>query len=109
LYKEPLVVIYEGFDGNQIADDIRAYIKDKKLSPDTEIVYAQIIGSYDKKSESAAQAIVRAQQFSTKLDTSNIALLHHASTTFSSTTSVPPNSVVVKFTFATNIGVKETP
>lgn len=109
LYKDPMVVIYEGFDGEQIATDIRAFIKDKKLSPDAEIVYAQIVGSYNKSTETAADAIVRAQQFSTKMDTSNIALLHHASTTFSSTTSVPANRVVVRFTFATNVGVKETP
>jgi hypothetical protein len=109
IYKVPMVVTYEGFNGDQIAKDIRAYISDKHLSVDAEIVYAQIIGSYDKATESAADAIIRAQQFSSKMDTSNIALLHHASTTFSSTTSVPANRVVVKFTFATNVGVKEIP
>lgn len=109
IYEEPMVVVYEGFNGDQIATDIRAFIKEKRLSADAEIVYAQIVGSYNKSSETAADAIVRAQQFSSKMDTSNIELLHHASTTFSSTTSVPANRVVVKFTFATNVGVKQTP
>jgi len=88
LYEKPMIVVYEGFNGNH---------------------YAQIVGSYNKSSETAADAIVRAQQFSTKMDTSNIDILLNASTTLSSTTSVPSNRVVVKFTFATNVGVKESP
>ena len=109
IYKKPMVVVYEGFNGKQIANDIRAFIRDNRLSESTEIVYAQIVGSYNKNLESPSDAIYRAQQFSTKMDDSNIALLHHASTTFSSTTSVPANRVVVKFTFADNVGVKQTP
>jgi len=109
LYEKPMVVVYEGFNGNQIATDIRAFISDNGLSPDAEIVYAQIVGSYDKSTETAAEAIVRAQQFSSKMDMSNIDLLNKASTTFSSTTSIAANRVVVKFTFATNVGVKSTP
>jgi hypothetical protein len=109
LYEKPMIVVYEGFNGNQIATDIRAFIADNNLSADSEIVYAQIVGSYNKTSETAADAIVRAQQFSTKMDTSNIDILLNASTTLSSTTSVPSNRVVVKFTFATNVGVKESP
>ena len=104
-----MVVTYEGFNGDLIAADIRAFIADNKLPPDTEIIYAQIVGSYNKNLESPGEAIIRAQQFSTRMDTSNLTLLHHASTTFSSTTSIPTNRVVVKFTFASNIGVKETP
>jgi hypothetical protein len=109
IYKEPLVVVYEGFDSQQIANDIRAFIADKKLSPDAEIIYAQIIGSYNKNLETPADAIFRAQQFSSKLDMSNFDFLSKASTTLSSTTSVPPNRVVVKFTFAANIGVQKRP
>jgi hypothetical protein len=109
IYKKPMVVVYQGFNGDQIASDIRAFIADNKLSADSEIVYAQIVGAYNKNTETPADAILRAQQFSTKMDDSNITLLHHASTTFSSTASIAPDRVVVKFTFASNIGVKETP
>lgn len=109
IYKEPMVVVYEGFDGQQIANDIRAFISDKQLDPSAEIIYAQIIGSYNKNLESPADAINRAQQFSSKLDMSNFDFLNKASTTLSSTTSVAPNRVVVKFTFAANIGVQKRP
>ena len=109
IYKKPMIVTYEGFNGDLIAADIRAFILDNNLPPDTEIVYAQIVGSYNKNVESPSEAILRAQQFSTKMDMSNLTLLHHASTTFSSTTSVPANRIVVKFTFASNVGVKDIP
>jgi hypothetical protein len=109
IYKEPMVAVYEGFDSQRIANDIRAFIADKRLSPDAEIIYAQIIGAYNKNLESPADAIYRAQQFSSKMDVSNIGFLNNASTTLSSTTSVAPNRVVVKFTFAANIGVQKRP
>ena len=109
IFKKPMVVTYEGFNGDLIAADIRAFIADNRLPLDTEIVYAQIIGSYIKNIESPGEAIIRAQQFSTKMDMSNLTLLNKASTTFSSTTSIPANRIVVKFTFASNVGVKSTP
>ena len=109
IYKEPLVVVYEGFDGQQIANDIKRFIADKGYVPESEIIYAQIIGSYNKSLESPADAIFRAQEFSSKLDMSNFDFLKNASTTLSSTTSVPPNRVVVKFTFAANLGVQKRP
>ena len=109
IYKKPMIATYEGFNGDLIAADIRAFILDNNLPPDTEIVYAQIVGSYNKNLESSSEAIFRAQQFNTKLDLSNTDLFYNASTTFSSTTSIPANRVVVKFTFASNIGVKGIP
>ena len=109
IYKKPMIVTYEGFNGQLIEADIQAFILDNNLPPDTEIVYAQIVGSYNKNIESASEAIIRAQQFSTKMDMSNIKLLSKASTTFSSTTSIPANRIVVKFTFASNVGVKDIP
>lgn len=109
IYKKPMIATYEGFNENLVAADVRAFILDNNLPADTEIVYAQIVGSYNKNIESSSEAIFRAQQFSTKMDLSNTTLLYNASTTFSSTTSIPVNRVVVKFTFASNIGVKGIP
>ena len=109
IYKKPLVVVYEGFNADQIKRDVNAFIKSEKLSPDAEIIYAQIVGSYDSKTETPADAITRAQIFSQKLDNSNDGLAKNASTTLSSTSSIAVNRVAVKFTFATNVGVKSNP
>lgn len=106
IYQKPMVVVYEGFNAEQIDQDVKAFLNAEKLSPDSKIIYAQIVGPYDEKSETAADAIVRAQNFSRKLDSLRSDLLGNASTTLSSTTSIPINRIVVKFTFAVNIGVK---
>lgn len=106
IYKKPMVVAYEGFNAQQIEQDIKAFLKAEKLSLDSEIIYIQIVGPYDSRIESAAEAITRAQNFSRKLDLLGSELYRNASTTLSSTTSIPVNRIVVKFTFAVNIGVK---
>jgi hypothetical protein len=108
IYKKSMVVIYQDFDSNQIRQDVANFLKSEGLSPDSEIIYVQIVGAYNPKSETAADAIKRAQIFSNKIDFSGNNLLEYASTTLSSTTSVPVNSVVLKFTFATKVGVKQS-
>jgi hypothetical protein len=109
IYKKPMVVAYEGFDSTKIQQDVNAFLRAEKLSPDSEIIYIQIVGPYDSKAESAADAITRAQNFSRKLDLVETGLFRNASTTLSSTSSIPINRIVVKYTFAVNFGVKSNP
>ena len=109
IYDKPMVVAYEGFDSTQIRQDVNAFLSAEKLSPDSEIIYIQIAGPYNSKTESAAEAISRAQNFSRKLDLVETGMFRNASTTLSSTTSIPINQIVVKFTFAVNFGVKSNP
>lgn len=109
IYKEPMVVVYEGFDGNLIKRDINAFLKSERLTNDSKIIYVQVVGSYDPKMEDRIVAIERAQQFSKKLDLFLVDYFANPSTTLSTTTSIPKNRVVVKFTFATTVGVKSNP
>jgi hypothetical protein len=109
IYEKPMVVAYEGFDAKQIQLDVSAFLKAEGLSLESDIIYVQVVGPYDSKTESAADAIVRAQNFSRKLDLVESGLFRNASTTLSSTTSIPINRIVVKFTFAVNYGVKGNP
>jgi len=109
LYKKPMVVAYEGFDSKLIQQDVNAFLRAEKLSADSDIIYIQVVGPYDPKTETPADAITRAQNFSRKLDLVESKLFSNASTTLSSTTSIPINRIVVKFTFAVNFGVKSNP
>jgi len=106
IYNKPMVVAYDGFDPKQIEQDVAAFLRAEKLSQDSDIIYVQIVGPYDPNTESAADAITRAQNFSRKLDMVESGLFMNASTTLSSTTSIPTNRIALKFTFATNYGVK---
>lgn len=109
IYKEPMVVVYEGFNAGQIERDIKAFLKSERLVGDSKIIYVQVVGSYDPKVEESTAAIERAQEFSRKLDLSIGEYFANPSTTLSTTTSIPKNRVVVKFTFATTVGVKSNP
>ncbi len=107
IYRVPMVVEYEGFDGEQIASDIAAFKVANRLPQDTKIVYAQVVGSYNKANETPSDAIQRAKVFITKIDTTNADILANASTTLSTTTSIPITRVVLKFSFALNIVVSD--
>jgi len=109
IYKKPMIVAYEGFNAEQIQLDVKAFLSAEKLPPDSDIIYIQVVGPYAGKIETAADAITRAQNFSRKLDSIDSDLFRNASTTLSSSSSIPINRVVVKFTFAVNIGVKTSP
>lgn len=106
IYDKPLLVVYKGFNAELIRSDVESFKKSQNLSPDSEIIYAQIVGAYNKNEESKSDAITRARIFSELLDKQTYELLKNASTTLSSTSSIPIDRVVVKFTFATNVGVK---
>lgn len=107
IYRVPMVVEYEGFDGKQIASDIAAFKVANRLPQDAKIVYAQVVGSYNKSNETPSDAIQRAKAFITKIDTTNADILANASTTLSTTTSIPITRVVLKFSFALNIVVSD--
>ena len=109
IYKKPLVVVYDKFDADSINNDIRAFLSSEKLSVSSDVIYAQIVGAYDPNSETASDAIIRAQNFSRKLDMASLDSFKNVSTTLSSTTSISPNRIVLKLTFATDVGVNLNP
>lgn len=109
IYQKPLIVVYEGFDGNRISQDIQAFLMDEKLSSDTKAIYTQIVGAYDKATETQSDGILRAQDISKKLDASGIKILKNSSTTLSVSNGIPKNRFVLKITFATDVGVASTP
>jgi hypothetical protein len=102
---EPLTLLIE----NEQLPDMKVLITDfkaqKKLAPDATIVYVQIVGSYNEKLETSDQAVSRALSLSQKLEKAYPEIIQTASTTFSRTTSIPTNQVVLRFVFAEKITV----
>jgi hypothetical protein len=82
---------------------------DEKLSSETKAIYTQIVGAYDKATETQSDGILRAQDISKKLDASGIKILKNSSTTLSVSNGIPKNRFVLKITFATDVGVASTP
>jgi len=102
---EPLTLLIEDErlpDMNALIADFKAQ---KKLAPDATIVYVQIVGSYNEKLETPDQAVSRALSLSQKLEKAYPEVIKTASTTFSRTTSIPTNQVVLRFVFAEKVTV----
>lgn len=105
VFKEPLIVVYDGFNPSQIKKDIDFFLKTRGLPNTTQAVYAQIIGGYSKDTEDSSVAIERALKFSQQLDSSDIPALAKVATTLSSSSTLAPGRVAVKFSFAVNTDV----
>ena len=103
--EKPLSLLIE----DEKIPDIVAIVNDFKaqnnLAPDATIVYVQIVGSYNENMENPEVAVSRALSLSQKLENAYPKLLENASTTFSRTTTIPSNQVVVRFVFAEQVTV----
>lgn len=109
VYGTPLVVVYNEFNANRIENDIKNYLAEKGLPPTSDVVFAQIVGGYNKVTETSGQAIQRALAFSKQLDIADLPLLSNVATSLGSASSIAPGQVAVKFSFAVAIGVGTNP
>ena len=105
VFDKPLTLL---IDDEQLPN-IQAIVDDFKLqnnlSADAAIVYLQIVGSYNEKMENPQQAVTRALSLSQKLEDRYEILFKNASTTFTRTTTIPSNQVVIRMIFADKITV----
>ena len=80
-------------------------MKTRGLLNTTDVLYAQVIGGYAKDTEDSSVTSERDLKFSQKMDNSDIAALANVSTALSSSSTVPPGRIAVKFSFAVNTEV----
>ena len=100
---KPLSLLIEN---NQIPD-IPALIETFKgqqgIAQSAEVVYVQVVGSYNDLMEPQSKAVERALALSQQIDRTYPDLFKSASTTFSTTKAIPANQVVVRVIFAEKI------
>lgn len=108
-YGVPLVTIYNEFNANRIESDITNFLISRKLPANSDVVYAQIVGGYDKKTETSGQAVERALAFSRQIDLAQLPLFANVATTLGASSSIAPGQVAVKFSFAVAVGVGSAP
>lgn len=99
-FDQGLALFYEDFDLNTFVADVENFRLQENLGENFEIVFAQITGGYDAKTESAEKGTLRAIAFSIKLKESNLDYLNNTSTSIRTSPEVPSNKVLVRFTFA---------
>jgi hypothetical protein len=83
--------------------DIAQFESDNGLAPDSEIIYAQILGGFDVNTESADQGKLRALEFSVKLSKDNPQLFANAATNLGSNLLLKPNEIALRLTFVAKI------
>lgn len=100
---KPLSLLIEN---NQIPD-IPALIESFKvqqgIAPSAEIVYIQVVGSYNDSLEPQSKAVERALDLSQALDKNFPDLFKNSATTFSTTKAIPSNQAVIRIIFAEKI------
>ena len=99
-FDQGLALFYEDFDLNTFVADVENFRLQENLGENFEIVFAQITGGYDAKTESPEKGTLRAIAFSIKLKESNLDYLNNTSTSIRTNPEVPNNKVLVRFTFA---------
>jgi len=102
-YNRGLSLVYNGFDSKLIAQDIASFKVKEGLPADAEIIYAQILGGFDIKTESADDGKLRALEFSIKLSKDNPQLFASAATNLGSNLVLKPNEIALRLTFVAKI------
>ena len=98
-YIKGLVLTYDKFDAATIQKDIATYIKNEKLSPVSEVLYARIVGGY-KTSEGADQGTIRAIAVSVQLKKSGIPFFANTSVDLGASDKLGPDTFVLRLTLA---------
>jgi hypothetical protein len=102
-YNRGLSLVYNGFDSKLISDDIASFKVKEGLPEDAEIIYAQILGGFDLKTESADDGKLRALEFSIKLSKDNPQLFATAATNLGSNLLLKPDEIALRLTFVAKI------
>jgi len=102
-YNTGLSLVYSGFDSKLIEQDISQFKIKEGLPNDAEIIYAQILGGFDVKSESSDDGKLRALEFSIKLSKDNPQLFATAATNIGSNLILKPDEIALRLTFVAKI------
>jgi hypothetical protein len=98
-YIKGLVLTYDKYDGAIIERDIAAYIKNEKLSPTSEVLYARIVGGYGA-GESIDQGKIRAIAISVQLKKLNLAYFENTSIDLSASDKLGRDTFILRLTLA---------
>lgn len=98
-YIKGLVLTYDKFDAETIQRDIAAYIKNEKLSPTSEVLYARIVGGYGA-GETVDQGKIRAIAVSVQLKKLNLAYFENTSIDLSANNKIGKDTFILRLTLA---------
>jgi len=103
-YNLGLSFIYKNFDFSTLEQDIAQFEAKNGLPKSSEIIYAQILGGFDPRTENSNTGKIRALEFSVRLSKSYPDLLKNAATNIGTSLLLSPDEVAVRFTLVSKLG-----
>lgn len=100
---KPLTLLIEDRQIPDIPALIEGFKSQQGIAATAEIVYIQVVGAYNDLMEQQSTAVERALNMSQLLDAKFPDLFKNSATTFSTTSTIPSNQVVVRIIFAERV------
>ncbi|MEY4313710.1 MAG: hypothetical protein EBU16_03400 [Actinobacteria bacterium] len=102
-FNRGLSLVYNNFDAAALEKDIKAFKNREGLDNDAQIIFAQILGGYDEKSESVETGRNRALIYSFSLTKDASGAFTNTSVTAGGDPSLKPNEVALRLTFVSKL------
>lgn len=102
-YNKGLSLVYSKFDLKAIKSDIQKFITKEDLGPNSQIIFAQILGGYDPKTESPDVGRNRALIYSFKLQNDIDGTFSNSSMSVAGTDLLKPNEFALRISIVSKI------
>ena len=102
-FNRGLSLVYDKFDAKSLEADIEAFKKREGLDNNSEIIFAQILGGYDPKTEDVETGRNRALIYSFSLTQDQNGLLRSASVTAGGESGLKKDQIALRLTFVSKI------
>lgn len=102
-FNRGISLIYKKYDALSIEKDIAAFKNREGLDNNSQIIFVQILGGFDKSTESQDTGRNRALIYSFKLAQDSLGLFANAAVTAGGDSNLKPGEIALRLTFASRI------
>jgi hypothetical protein len=102
-FNRGISLIYDKFDAKGLAQDIDAFKKREGLDNNAEIIFTQILGGFDPKTETEETGRNRALIYSFELAKETSGLFSHTSVTAGGDSTLKPGQIALRLTFVSKL------
>ena len=91
---------YTKFDKDQIEEDLKNYFGRQNIPLNSDVLYAQIVGGFDPKTEGSEVGTIRALEFSIAIKNSDIKAFQRSNYDLTTSSEISAGSVALRLSFA---------
>lgn len=102
-FNRGISLVYNKFDARALEKDISAFKNREGLDNNAEIIFAQILGGFDPKTETVDDGRNRALLYSFNLNQEKSGLFKNTSVTAGANPSLKPSEIALRLTFVSKI------